>query len=178
MQIKNRQQILTIGAIAVIALFAGDKLLFTPLTHAWSARKDKIAELHKQVEQGKALLQREQVVRTHWDQIRKGTLPTDPSSAEQKFFEAIDRWRQDSLVNLNGTTPQWKHDSDDFMTYQCRIDASGSLAALSRFLYDIERDDQLALKLESVELTARDKEGKQLVLALQVSGLVLTPQTR
>jgi hypothetical protein len=177
MQTKNRQQLLTLGAIAVIALFAGDKLLFTPLTHAWSARKDKIAELRKQVEQGKALLQREQVVRTRWDQIRKATLPTDPSSAEQKFFEAIDRWRQDSRVNLNGTTPQWKHDSDDFMSYQCRIDASGNLAALSRFLYDVERDP-IALKLESVELTSRDKEGQQLMLALQVSGLVLTPQTR
>ena len=35
MQIKNRQQILTIAAVAVVALFASDKLLITPLTRSW-----------------------------------------------------------------------------------------------------------------------------------------------
>jgi hypothetical protein len=36
----------------------------------------------------------------------------------------------------------------------------------------------MALKLDSIELSARDKEGQQLVLSLQISGLVLTLQTR
>ncbi len=35
MKIRNRQQMLAVLAIAVIALFAGDKLLFTPLVRAW-----------------------------------------------------------------------------------------------------------------------------------------------
>ena len=33
----------------------------------------------------------------------------------------------------------------------------------------------MALRLESVELSARDKEGQQLSLGLQLSGLVLNP---
>ena len=45
-------------------------------------------------------------------------------------------------------------------------------ARLSRFLYNIEKDP-MALKIESVEITARDKEGAQLSLGLQISGLVL-----
>jgi len=36
----------------------------------------------------------------------------------------------------------------------------------------------MALKLESVELGARDKDGQQLSLALQVSGLVLNAQEK
>ena len=52
MQIKNRQQLLIIGAIAAIVLFAGDQLVLSPLTKAWSARATRIGELRKQITQG------------------------------------------------------------------------------------------------------------------------------
>jgi hypothetical protein len=39
-----------------------------------------------------------------------------------------------------------------------------------KFLFNVERDP-MALKIESVEITARDKEGQNLSLGLQISGL-------
>jgi hypothetical protein len=48
---------------------------------------------------------------------------------------------------------------------------------MSRFLYDVEQGP-LALKVESVELSGRDNDGQQLVLGLQISGLLLNPQER
>jgi hypothetical protein len=177
MQIKNRQQILVIAAIALIGLFAADKLLLDPLTTAWKARAKRIAELRINLAEGKNLRLREQSIRSRWDYMRRNTLTNDTSAAEQKVFSAIDSWRQDSHVVISGAAPQWKHDADDYMTYQCRLDASGSMATLARFLYDIERDP-MALKLDSIEITARDKDGQQLLLGLQISGLVLTPASR
>lgn len=58
------------------------------------------------------------------------------------------------------------------MTYECRADAAGNLSALTRFLYQAEADP-LAIKVDVVELTARDTDGEQLTLGLQVSGLLL-----
>ena len=60
------------------------------------------------------------------------------------------------------------------MTLECRVDASGSLATVSRFLYEIE-SDPIALKVDALELSAKDTEGQQLTLGLQVSGLLLNP---
>lgn len=177
MQIKNRQQLLLVLSLSALGLFAADQLLLEPLIATWNARSKRITNLRAQVAQGKALLQREQVIRGRWREWERNTLTNDTSAAEQKLFGAIDSWRQDSRVVINGATPQWKHDADDYMTYQCRLDASGSLPALSRFLYDVEKDP-MALKLDSVELSARDKDGQQLVLGLQISGLVLLPQAR
>jgi Tfp pilus assembly protein PilO len=177
MQISGRQQWLTIAAIAVVALFAGDKLLVSPLTSAWKKRAASLAELRKEVTQGKGMLEREQSIRRRWDQIRRNTLPNNASSAEQTFFRAIDRWAQSSGVSVTALTPQWRRDSDKFAALQCRIDASGGLGNLSHFIYDIERDP-MALKLESLELGARDKDGQQLTLALQISGLVLNPEAK
>jgi hypothetical protein len=177
MQIKNRQQLLVYVAVGALALFAADRLLLEPLIKVWNARTEEITRLRTQVAQGKALLLREQSIRSHWAYMQRNTLTNNASAAEQQLFAAIEAWRQNSRVVLSGATPQWKKDSDDYMTYQCRLDASGNLPSLTRFLYDIEKDP-MALKLESIELAAHDKEGQQLSLAVQISALVLTPQAK
>lgn len=177
MQIKNRQKLLMIVTFVAVGLFAGDKLLFTPLVNAWKARTLHIQELRVQLAKGKETLQREQSLRARWEEIRRNALPSDTSISEQKLFKAIDSWAQDSGATITAITPQWKHDADDFMTYQCRVDVSGRLSRLAKFLYDIERDP-MALKLESVEFAAHDKEGQQLSLGVQLSALVLTSQEK
>ena len=177
MKIDNRQRLLALAAIAVVGLFAADKVLLTPLTHFWKDRAARIAELRKQVEDGRQLLQREQVLRRRWETMRTNTLPINPPLAEQQVLKAFDRWWQESRVSITGINSQWRRDTDDFMTLECRVDASGNLAALSQFLYYIEKDP-MALKLETVDVSARDNEGQQLTLGLQISGLVLTPQTQ
>jgi hypothetical protein len=180
-QIKNRQQLLVIGAIAAIVLFAGDQLVLTPLMKTWDTRAKHIAELRRQVARGNSLMQREQdsdlSLRSRWEQMSTNALPKNTSAAEQQVFHAIDLWAQNSGIAISAITPQWKHDNDDYMTFECRVDAAGDLGKLSRFLYSVERDP-MALKLELVELGARDKEGQQLSLGLQLSGLVLNTPTR
>ena len=175
MKIKNRQQLLIIGVIVVAAIFAGDKVLLTPLGNLWTARSKKIVELKKKVESGAQLIQREQNLHNAWNQMRTNTLPVNPSRAEQQLLSALNRWSQDSRISITSLSPQWKHDSDDYMTLQCRVEAAGNMNAVSRFLYDVEKDP-MALRLEMVEISSRDAEGQQLALGLQLSGLVLTPQ--
>jgi hypothetical protein len=177
MQIRNRQQLLVLAAVAAVALMAGDRLLLSPLLKAWRGRATRIAELRAQITRGNTLLQREQGIRSRWQNMSRNTLPANTPAAEQQVFKAVDAWAQSSGVAISAITPQWKHDSDDYKTFECRVDATGDLGKLSRFLYSVERDP-MALKLELVELGARDKEGQQLSLALQLSGLVLTPQKR
>lgn len=177
MQTKNRQQLLIIGAVAAIALFAGDRLLLTPLSNAWTTRAKRIAKLKVDVDDGRRLLTRDVSLRSRWKDMERRTLTNDVSAAEQQVFNTIDRWAQDSGVTITAITPQAnqsRRDQEDYSTYDCRIDATGDLSRLSRFLYSAEREP-MALKLQSIELGARDKEGRQLSLGLQISGLILNP---
>ena len=118
--------------------------------------------------------ERERVIRARWSAMRTNTLPNNVSAAESAVLKAFDRWEQDSRISVTSKKPQWKRSGDDYMTFECRVDASGTLPALTRFLYEVEQDP-LALKVESVEITSRDNNGQQLSLALQVSGLMLEP---
>lgn len=174
MKIKNRQHLLLAVTLALVGLFALDKLVYGPLVEFYQKRSGRIVELRKRVTEGTALVQREKVVRARWEGMRDNTLPNNSSVAEQQLLKAFDFWAQQSRVSVMSITPQWKRDTEDFMSLECRVDAFGSLSTVTRFLYEIEQDP-MGLKLEIVELGARDNEGQQISLGLQISGLVLNP---
>jgi len=172
MKINNRQQLLGILAVAAVAVYAGDKLLFTPLTASWKARSVQIEKLDRQVKEGTGLLTRERTIRSRWESMRTNTLPENISLAEQELLKSFDRWSRESGISVTSIKPQWKRGEDQYASLECRVDASGSLSALTRFLHSIEKDP-LALRIEAAEFSSRDNNGQQIALGLQVSGLRL-----
>lgn len=179
MKPQNRQQILAVVAIAAVGLLAAQYLLFQPLVGAWNSRAAEVASLRKSVADGTLLLKRltgPRGLRERWDLMRTNTFSAETSVAENQMLKAFDRWAQDSRVNINSLKPQGKRGDDSYATLECRVDAAGNLPALTRFLYDLERDP-LGLRVDTVEIGTRDDKGEQLTLGLQVSGLILEPRT-
>lgn len=176
MKIEQRQKFLVILTLVMVGLYVGDLLVFEPMGKWISARSKQITQLRQQVKEGKMMLQRAAGIRSQWSGMQTNTLPANTSLAEQQMLRAFDNWSRASGAEVSDILPQWKSDTDDYMTLNCRVEASGSLNTLSRFLYEIERDPMSA-RLDSVELAARDVTGQQLTLGLQISGLVLTPHT-
>jgi len=169
----NRQKLLMIVTFAVAALFVGDKLIYSPLVRLAQARSKEVKNLQLQVARGRTLIKYEQDIRKEWSDMRTNMLPVNQSFAQERVLRAFQDWAQESGVSLNGTVPQWKNgETPDYKTLVCRVDASGTLWMLSRFIYDIEKGP-MGLRLESVDLNSRDNTGQQLTLGLQVSGLVL-----
>jgi hypothetical protein len=171
-KIKSREKLLVLAAGVVIALLAGDSLIVQPLTKFWKARTVRIAELTKSINAGTTLLEREKSIREGWTKVRTYALPSNISLAESKVFTAVERWTQTSRINRKFLTPQWKQGASDFMTLDCRVGAEGNMSSVARFLFELERDP-LALKIDEIMITTRDKEGQLLSLDLRFSGLLL-----
>jgi hypothetical protein len=176
MVIKNRERLLVLLVGIVVAVFLGDRIVLGPVRKGWVDRSTRIAELKKQVSQGTVLLGREQNLRQRWEQMRTNTLAENVSTAENEVLRAFERWSQESRISISSIKPQWKRGGDDdYVTLECRADAFGNISAVTRFLYEVEKDP-LALKVESVEISARDSGGQQLELGLVVSGLQLNSE--
>lgn len=171
---QNRQRTLIIAVAVLATLFLGDKLIVTPLLQSWKDRSAKIIDLRKQVDQGDTLVARSAIIRGRWESMSTNTLPAEASTAESRVLKAFDQWAQQSRISLTSIKPQWKRSADDHATLECRVDGFGSLSTITRFLYEVEKDP-LALKVDLVELSARDNEGKQVTLGLLVSGLQIAP---
>lgn len=181
---NNRQRFLLIAVGVGVLLLALDSLVLTPLTKSWQARAAEIATLKKNVANGRSVKERGTRTQGLWKEMQSQALPKDPAQAEQDLITAFDRWGRASSVELGSIKPQWKQgqsprggSGERYSLLECRVDATGSLATLTRFLYEVERSP-LALKIESIELTARDNNGQRLSLALLVSGLRLAPLER
>ncbi|HEV2454703.1 MAG TPA: type 4a pilus biogenesis protein PilO [Verrucomicrobiae bacterium] len=175
MEIKNRQQALIVVTLALIGLWLANLVVYEPLVKWWQSRDADVRTLKQQVSEGRTLIRRESAIRDEWKHIQSNTLANDPSQAEQKLLKAFDNWASDSGVNVESITPQWQDDQNDYSTLECRVEASGDLGTLSRFIYEME-NDPMTIQLEALELTASDEKGQQLTLGLQMSGLALVNQ--
>jgi Tfp pilus assembly protein PilO len=175
-QIKNRQQFLTILTIVAVSLLAIDKIISPPLLKIWDARSARIEKLRNDVRDGEVLRRGRDSIRGQWTKMQSGALPNNTTLAEQQLFTGLNYWSQLSGISLNSVTPQWKQGSDStYKTLECRVEAVGSIDHLSHFLWYLEKDP-MALKLQTVELASRDNDGTSIGLSVQVSGLVLTPK--
>ena len=170
----NKREVILVLLTAAVVVFA---FVLMPLAGWWSARAVQLKELRVKVSEGNALLARESVIRSHWREMQANALPANNSAAEQQLLKAFDTWRNDTGAELTSIMPQWKSDSTNYMTLNCHIELGGSLGTLSRYLYELEKSP-LALRVDTVELSGRDKEGQQLTLGLEVSGLALNQQEK
>ena len=171
MKIENREKFLTFLTIGLIGLLAADWWVLTPLLNAWKTRSERIVELTKSVNTGNYLLDRERSIRGRWETMKTNALPSDVFVAQDSVFKSAARWADDSKFGLESLKPT-KKQGDDFVTIECRADGKGSIDTLTKFIYELEQDS-LPLKVEDLEITARDNEGQQLSLGVRFSGLLL-----
>ncbi|HWD21381.1 MAG TPA: hypothetical protein VHB20_19095 [Verrucomicrobiae bacterium] len=172
MEIKNREKALFIAVGVGLVLLVGNYLVLNPLVRSWHDRSQRIADLTARLNSGNQLLARGPAVLERWDRMQSNSLPSTASLAESKLLNAFDGWVRDSGVAQGSFRPQLKETDDNYSTLECRADVSGDMQGILNFLYDLEKDPT-ALKLDSVELTARDDTGRQLALVLEMSGLML-----
>lgn len=170
----NRQRLLMILAGTAVLLLVLDSLVLTPLTKAWQSRGAEIVRLKKAVTEGRSVIERAPRTQSLWTEMQSQALPKEAAKAEQDVITAFDRWGRACSVELGSIKPQWKRGATSrYSLLECRIDATGSLSALTRFLYEVEKSP-LPLRVDAIELIARDDQGYKLSLGLLVSGLRLT----
>lgn len=172
MKVKNRQDFLVLLTIVAAGLFVGVNFVFTPLQTWWSGRQAEVRQLRDQVTDGRQMIRREQGIRSHWADMCTNALPASMSPAEQQFLRAMDGWSRDSGAEISSIMPQWKIESTNYMTLNCRVETSGDLGALAKFIYDIEKGP-LAVRLDNVELSSHDNNGQQMTLGVDINALAL-----
>ena len=174
MKVDNRQQKLIILFAVAVGLWLGDLIIFEPLSKVWAANSKQIAGLKQQVKEGSAMISNAPAIRGRWTKMTANALTNNTSLAESQVISALNNWSRSSGAEITSIMPQWKYDSTNYWTLNCRVEASGTLQNLGLFIYNLERGPS-AIKLDSVELAAHEATGQQLTLGLQISTLALLP---
>jgi hypothetical protein len=171
MNSQGRHRWLLIAAVACIVLLAGDRFILTPLMNTWKQRAMHIEQLEQSIENGELLLERSAMLEDRWAEANEAALPTDAAQAENLVLNAVNDWGGAAGFNITALKPRWMVDEELGPRLEIRVSGGGSLTAVSRFLYMLETDS-LPLRLEDVELRARDDRGAELSLEARFSGLL------
>jgi hypothetical protein len=172
MKFKNRQEFLVALTVAVAVLAAVVNFIMPPVQGWWSARNLEIKDLREKVANGNKMIKWEKSTRDRWNDMQSNSLPATASDAEQKFLKQVDGWAHQSGAEITSVMPQWKSESTNYMTLDCRVEADGDLNALSQFIYNLERGP-MPLRLDTVELSSHDNNGQVMTLGLEIDGLAL-----
>lgn len=167
-----REKLLIMVTVAAVGLLFLDRMMVTPLTTSWRARSAKIAQLDKDVAQGRALLERERSIRERWKEMQTRSLPHNRPQAETEILNRVDRWSRSARFTLNSIVPAWREKEEDHARLECRVEGSGDMGAVMKWIHELD-GETLALRVESLEIVSRDKNGSQLGLDIRFSGLEL-----
>jgi len=166
---------LMIGAIAAVALLAGDFMVLTPLANAWKARSERIQDLRAKVTKGQQTLDRATATRARWDKFKRRGLTADRAGSESDVLKLVSDWSSGSRFNVTAIRPSWRDDEKDNVRLLCRVAGDGSVESIARFLFELDAEET-AIRVETIELTARDKEGRKLGVDLEFSGLQIVEE--
>ena len=170
----NREKLLMTLAATVFGLLILDKAVLGPLTESWKERAKQIDFLTLDVTKGRQLVARDKAIRDRWREMKQRALPASHSDAESAVLNRVDEWSRAARLKPSQILPRWSNE-DDHARLNCRIEATGDMEAVMRFIYDLD-GEQLALRVESFDLSAQDKQGRNLMLDLTLSGLDLTKE--
>ena len=172
----QRQKLLLITAGLCFAAYAGDKLVVGPMIETWKTRTEGIADYSTRLEKGQVLLDRSRSLRERAAKMRALSLPADKTAAENKLLTLLGEWAATSRLGVTALRPRWVEDEELGRRLEIRISATGDLEKISRFVHALE-SDALPLRVDQMELRARDDKGAELMLETQVSSVMLAEAT-
>lgn len=170
MRADKRRRLLLILAACGLGVLLLDALVVRPLLAVWDNQAARIAQRTQDIARGSALLEREEDIAARWQEMREASLPTDTARAEALVLDAVAKWASESGLSVSSIRPRWVAMKNVGDRFEVRLSAEGDIAALTRFLFELETA-KLPLNLDETQIRTRDDNGRSLGVDLVFSAL-------
>lgn len=169
---KKPNPILLIATLAVVGLFLGDYVIWTPLAAVWKSQSEDITSLRQQITEGRGLIANETRYRQRIQDIVDASLPMDYSAASDILFKQYEEWCRASGFNAIEYRPRQVGRANETPRLEVEVNGYGDKESVWRFLYELETCP-LALAVETIDIVSPNEEGDRLNLTVRFSGLLL-----
>lgn len=163
-------------AVALVAL-ALDRWALTPLLDRGQEAETRRTLLLNEMATAESLLTRRRALEPRWRQMLAGSMKRDPAEAESQVLHALGSWAADAGFNIVSLKPERSTKETLLPEIDVRAAGTGSMAAVSRFLWHLEMAD-IPLKVKTVQVASRKEGSDDLSVQLQISTLYLSDQPK
>jgi hypothetical protein len=114
-------------------------------------------------------------VHRKWNEMTAETLKIDGSNAESQIIRAVGDWALKAGLNLSSVKPERAEKEKQFMKITFRANATGNMAAISRFMWALQTS-KVPIRVTDLSITTRRDGVDDLSLDLGMSTLYLPPE--
>lgn len=171
MVLSKRERIILIGAILVVGLFVGEKIVYNPLEAKFTEMNAERADLLAELNEANTLFRAKKRLLPAWQQMLDEGFSSD-TEAESRIFRALGDWSNEANLYVTSTKPDRMEADEGLKEMVFVLAGEGTLQAVAHFLWLIETSP-LPLKIKQVTLGS-GSDGMS--LQLKLSALCLDPE--
>jgi Tfp pilus assembly protein PilO len=175
-KLSPRERNIFIGVLIVGGIWAINTIAISPLLAAKEQLDSDVSTASLSVTQANNLIHLARKDRAKWDQMVRYGLRNDPSTAESQMLHAIGDWARDAGLSLTGNKPDRAEAQKPFQKISFHVTSTGNLAAINRFLWDIETAT-IPTRVEDFTISSRKDGTDDLALSVAISTLCIVQPT-
>jgi hypothetical protein len=170
---SQRERYIVIGTVAVVALFALDRLVFTPLLERYKALDQDIQVKQAEVDRNDQLFRRASQDNRKWKEMTAGALKRDASTTESQLIDSIGQWAQDARMSVS-YKPERTEKRKEFIVVTYRATCNGSMSQLRTFLLHVQRAT-IPIRVVDLQVSSRPEGTDNLQISMGISTAYLAP---
>jgi len=175
MILSKRERYIVIGTVVVVGILGLDRFFLTPLIDRRQETEANIRLEMGKMEKATGLLTNRSRVNRKWTEMSGVTLKSDGATAESQIIRVVNEWAQDSGLNISSVKPERAEKEKQFMKITFRANATGNMAAISRFMWRLQTS-KVPVRVTDISITTRRDGVDDLSLDLGISTVYLPPE--
>jgi len=176
MVFSRRERIFLAATMLVLLLLGLDRYALNPLLAGYRRAVARRESLQGEMARAQSLLERSELLAPRWRQMLADGLQHSPAEAESQALHSVQSWALQSGLDLSSLKPERSSESGELREITLHTAGTGSMAAVSRFLWLVE-SARIPIKLKMVQLGARREGTDDLTLQLRLSTLYVANPT-
>jgi len=175
MILSRRERYIVIGTVAVVGLLALDRIFLTPLIEHRQLLEAEMRKSTAEMTRAEGLFANSPRVHRKWNEMTATSLKDSGSNAESQIIQAVSNWALQAGLNLSSVKPERAEKEKQFMKITFRANATGNMAAVSRFMWEVQTS-KVPVRVTDLSITTRRDGMDDLTLDLGISTLYLPPE--
>jgi len=181
--LSKRERYIVIGVVAVIAVFALDRMLISPLLASREELKNSITAAKFKYRDNQILIKNDPTKKVEWKGMQDKGLKADKCLVEGQVLQLLNDWAKEARLNLTTEKPEREetmgvkpNDKEKpFRRVTFRAAGTGNAYQVSEFVKKIQAGS-IPIKINELAISSRKDGVDDLNLSLSIYALLLAEQ--
>jgi hypothetical protein len=177
MILNQREKYIAYGSAAAVLLLVLDYFVLSPYLDERDAIAQRSTALYQKVDDENSLFERERHLKKIWEELQKGGLNVDASTAESQAQQAVIDWADASGMTLTGLRPGKTTPEGKFLVISFNVTGTGAMPDIARMLWSLETAT-IPVRVSDMQLKPRKEGTDDLLATFTLSTLCLPPESQ